>query len=328
MTVSRALNSSPGVSAVTRDRILVLAKKLGYRRNTAAVLLAGRRATRSVAFREYIAILVGVRKKEMEASWTYMGFVRGVESRAAELGYSVNLIWAAEPGWSAARTANFFRAHNIRGAIILPASAQGLPPEQLALCEGLACSVFGGLLREPDFHFACNDHFTTAAQAVRHAFALGYRRPGLAVLQRIDERTGRRFRGGFLAEQALLPPIDHIPVCQPSDFTPEPLVSWYRHWKPDVIITHNRRLNVAEWLRPLRVKVPRDLGWISLDVCPGDREVAGIDQRSPLVGAACLDLVFGQLQRGESGAPHSQKGVIIEGVWQDGESVGQRAPAG
>lgn len=321
MTVSRALNGGRGVSSATRRRLQALAKRLGYRRDTLAALLASKRSERRVAFREYIALVISHQHDEVKQSWTFSGFISGVEARAAELGYYVCPLWILDPAMTARRFADFLHTRNIRGGVIIPENFRTLPPRHQRAMRNLAWAAMGGVPRDPGYHFACNDHFATAARATNRVVSLGYRRPGFAILRRIDERGDRRFRGGFQSVQSELPTKERVPVCQISEFEPGPFVAWYRRYKPDVIITHNRRIAVADWLAPLGLRVPRDLGWVSLDVQPGDHQVAGIDQRSAIIGAAALDLVHGQLQRGEYGEPAVQKGVLIEGVWQDGASL-------
>jgi LacI family transcriptional regulator len=324
MTVSRALTGARGVSPALRRRLQALARKLGYRRDTAAALLASqRRSEGRVAFREYIALFTSHERTEFEQSWTFSGFAAGVESRAEELGYRVCRVWLKDPAMTSRRLTDFLRTRNIRGGVMSPENFHDPLAECRPVLKKMACAVVGGLPRDPALHFACNDHFATAANATARALALGYRRPGFAILRRIDERGDRRFRGGYHAIQAELPRRDHLPVCQLGEFRPEPLLAWYRRYEPDVIITHNRRIAVGEWMASLGLRVPRDLGWISLDVQPGDGEVAGVDQRSMAIGAAALELVHNQLQRGEYGEPAIQKGVLIEGVWQEGKSVGK-----
>ncbi len=321
MTVSRALNGAPGVSKPLRRRLQALAGRMGYHRDGAAALLASRRSEGRGEFREYVALFIFHSQAEIQTSWTFSGFISGVQARAAELGYGICPVWLVDAPMRPSQLAAFLRARNIRGAVVSPDDFRMLPPEMHGVLGSLACAAMGGLPRIPAFHFACCDHFATAAIATARALALGYRRPGFAVLRRIDERSDRRFRGGFHSVQSELSARDLVPVCQLDAFEPAPLLEWFRKYRPDVIITHNRRIAVANWLAPLGVRVPRDLGWISLDVQPGDQGVTGVDQRSAVIGGAALDLVHAQLQRGEFGEPAVQKGVLIEGIWQEGESV-------
>jgi len=78
-TVSRAVNGLPGINPATRDRILELARKLGYRRNSAAGMLRTNRSR-----------TIGVVISDIEN--TFFGqIVQAIETEAYELGYSVLL---------------------------------------------------------------------------------------------------------------------------------------------------------------------------------------------------------------------------------------------
>jgi DNA-binding LacI/PurR family transcriptional regulator len=145
------------------------------------------------------------------------------------------------------------------------------------------------------------------------------------LLRRIDDLIESRYSAGFRTVQHNLPAADRVPILFMKDFDECEFRQWYERHRPDVVVTHNRRIAVGPWLRPLKLSVPKDVGWITLDMVPGDDQVSGIDARSELVGVAALDLVLDQMQRDESGIPPFQKGVFIEGVWREGKSLRRKA---
>jgi DNA-binding LacI/PurR family transcriptional regulator len=193
------------------------------------------------------------------------------------------------------------------------------------LVSGRYCAVVGSQPVRHPFHFAANDDFSSAKNAARQAVACGYKRPGFALLRRIDDLIESRYSAGFRTVQHNLPAADRVPILFMKDFDECEFRQWYERHRPDVVITHNRRIAVGPWLRPLKLSVPKDVGWITLDMVPGDDQVSGIDARSELVGVAALDLVLDQMQRDESGIPPFQKGVFIEGVWREGKSMRRTA---
>lgn len=52
-----------------------------------------------------------------------------------------------------------------------------------------------------------------------------------------------------------------------------------------------------------------------------DQERQGIEQHEDQIGSAAVDLVVGQLARGESGIPPFQKTTLIKGRWEAGATV-------
>ncbi len=294
---------------------------MNYHPNSAAATLSAARGGRHVRFHEYLAILIGRHRRDWEPSWIIMAFFDGIRRRAEQLGYQVETLWLYELGMTPAKAARFLETRNIRGLVLLPESYRELPLEYKELLVSRSCAVVGGLPENLPFHFANNDLFATAAAATGKALELGYRRPGFAVLAKIDQLVSRRYSGGFLSVQTEISGADRIPVCFLEDFSPAAFLRWYREHRPDVIITHNRRVAVRQWLKPLGLSIPRDAGWISLDVAPGDHRLAGMDHRSSVIGGAALEIVVNQIQRAEFGVPEFQRGVFIEGVWKNGPTV-------
>jgi len=84
MTVSRAINHSPGVSEETRARILKIAEEVGYRPSQIARGLATRRTT-----------TIGLLVPDV-ANPFFAQIARGAEDAAFEQGYSLFLINSAE----------------------------------------------------------------------------------------------------------------------------------------------------------------------------------------------------------------------------------------
>jgi len=321
MTVSRALRGERYVEAEKAKQICALARKLGYRPNPNATQLRAWRGRKAMEIREYVAVIVGKTDPEWARSWKHQGFIQGIHDRAAQFGYKVLMFWLHEPGWTVSRIANSLRTSNVRGLILFPEDYKKLSPDLLALVADRSCAVVGSQPVSHPFHFAANDDFSNAKNATRHALLNGYRRPGFAVLRKIDELIERRFSAGFRSVIEDLPVKNHVPVLLLDSFDDQAFLKWYKQYRPDVVITHNRRIAVDQWLRPMKLKVPKDVGWITLDTVPGDRQVTGLDSRSELVGTAALDLVIAQMQRDERGLPDFQKGVSIEGVWREGRTL-------
>ena len=124
--------------------------------------------------------------------------------------------------------------------------------------------------------------FSSAKNAARRALAHSYQRPGFALLRKIDELIERRYSAGFRSVQQVLPRANQVPVLLLESFSDREFLKWYQKYQPDVIITHNRRVAVEEWLRPLGLGVPRDVGWITLPWTSRRATIAfsGLDARS------------------------------------------------
>jgi hypothetical protein len=69
------------------------------------------------------------------------------------------------------------------------------------------------------------------------------------------------------------------------------------------------------------IQVPEEIGFAALTHNKETSDMAGIDQRQEMVGAAAMDLVIGHIYRNEYGMPGAMKTVFIDGVWKNGNTV-------
>jgi LacI family transcriptional regulator len=321
MTVSRALRSGTAVATETQQKIRQCAAAMGYLPDASARTLVARRPGRSSLGKENVALLVERHQHDWHLSWLLTGYLNGARARAEELGYNCELFWLYDPAWPTERLARALDARGVAGVVILPQSYQELGECFAPLWQQRAAVVVAGLLKKPALPFVWNDFFATAATATREVLALGYKRPGLALLGSIDALFDYRYSAGFLACREALPDKDQLPVCKLSQFTEEEFLTWFDRWRPDVVITHNHRVAVAEWVAKRGLQVPQDLGWAVLDLHPQDESLAGMNQQSEYSGQVAMDALIDSIRSGSKGLPNLQYGLMIESRWRDGRSL-------
>ena len=103
----------------------------------------------------------------------------------------------------------------------------------------------------------------------------------------------------------------------------EAFADWYRTNRPDAIVTLH--LEVGEWLRSLRVEVPRELGLVHLDRQESMTDWAGMDQNNYCIGSSATDMIVGALHRNEQGVPRFARSITLQSKWIAGATV---APQG
>lgn len=327
-TVSMCLANNPRIPVATRERIRAVATKLGYQPNPyVSALMRVRRQGRQHHDKPVIALINGL---DSAAAWrtSTAGTVRqmreGAIARAAELGYRAEEFWLHQDGMSAARFSNVLRARGIHGLLLGPLSV-GEPTPELKW-EQLAAVRLGVPLPELTVTTVCNDHFFSSIQVMRECWQLGYRRPGLVMLDSHPARFQGRWNGGLLVTESLLPGTTPVPTLLLKSWEElGPLAGWLRRAKPDVVITPSAT-EIQRHLRARGWRIPKDLGLASL-ACPelGD-PCSGIFQNGALIGATGIDTVVGMLERNERGLPPQAHTVMIEGVWNPGRTLrAQRA---
>jgi LacI family transcriptional regulator len=97
------------------------------------------------------------------------------------------------------------------------------------------------------------------------------------------------------------------------------LTRWVARYKPDVVISIGWA--IYRWLVSNGFSVPEDLSFAQLSLDGKYKDIAGIDQKSPLLGATAVDLVIDQLFRNEYGIPERPKMVLLDGEWKSGPSA-------
>ncbi len=67
-----------------------------------------------------------------------------------------------------------------------------------------------------------------------------------------------------------------------------------------------------EWLAASSHQPPRTIGFLFWQVRPGDPHWSGNRQNDAEIGAAAVELLAGQLRRGERGTPPVRSRVLVE----------------
>ena len=323
-TVSRALSGNTHVDPTTRRRIEQIAERLGYRPNpVVGHLMARLRMGQKESHKATLAIMSPHPPERLQEIPPLRKFIEGATARARELGYSVEIFWMLEPGIRIDRWKRILDARNIRGVLVTGLfHFEELFRSFEPVWESRACVTIGARNVDSCLHFAANDLFASSTLAVKELGKLGYRKPAQVIEEGLDIHLEGRVTGGFLSGYHGLEtsPDMILHMDYPPDLTR--LLRWVRHQRPDAIICGEERM--LDWLRQGGIRVPEEMGVIRLDLHVDEPGWAGINQNSDLVAKAAVDLLVGQLHRGEFGEPSFQKCILIEGRWIPGSTVRQQ----
>jgi DNA-binding LacI/PurR family transcriptional regulator len=171
----------------------------------------------------------------------------------------------------------------------------------------------------PVFHRAVADLFQITTVALRRIERLGYRRIGLMMEHRLDERTNHQYSAAFLDWQRTVPVRQRVPLTVLPKWDEPMFRKWFRRHTPEAIVCPDPK--PIRWIEAANLRVPDDVGFVNLCESPMHTGLAAMRHHPRLVGAAAVDLVVAQLQRNELGIPAHPKIVLIEGEWVDGPTV-------
>jgi len=321
-TVSLALRDDYRLKPETRERIQAVAAEMGYRRNpTVAQLMTQLRAGQKHHFHSNLALLdFGISHVTPHTELR-----DGVDRHAHDLGYGLEVFHSKEI--TPSRLEQILIARGIKGLLITSLWGDNrLPDSYLPLWPKFSCCVIGGHTINPELHFVADDIYSTSMRAVEELRRLGFRRIGLAIHKRINIQMEHRFVAGYLAGHLRHSPLRHPPIhLLEPEVEAEPasrakFLSWLERVKPQVVVC--MQLEILEWIREAGYRVPQDVSVVHLDVFLGGKAWAGMLQKRALWGAAAVDTVVGQINRKETGLPTSPKCILIQSIWQPGDTLG------
>jgi LacI family transcriptional regulator len=302
------------------------AERLGYQRNAAVgELMAQLRRTGSSQFTPTLALLNANENPHATTQHpTVPVYVRGIQKRALELGYSLDEFWLHTPQMTGSRLASILRARGIRGAVVVGLLHDNkLPQSMRQLWDEIPAAVTGVRVREPQLSFAGSDQYALALQAYEQAWNLGYRRPALILDPVIDALIEGRFTAGFLIGERLhrlgARPIPPFTSIEPARRDPNLFRKWVDQYRPDVLFTLYHE--TAKWLTSIGLSAPTDIGLIQYEWRQDHSDWAGMNQRNDLVGEAAVDLVVSMIHNGLNGVPTQPVATLVPSQWVAGRTV-------
>jgi|APCry1669189241_1035207.scaffolds.fasta_scaffold00541_1 LacI family transcriptional regulator len=320
MTVSLALRSHPSIPEKTRQRIALIAEKIGYRPNPlVSALMADIKSKRSKPSSTVIAF---INAHPPDAHWRNLSSLErlrnGLALYAEKLGYSISEFKLGEHGVSEKRLISILQSRGIRGVVFAP-----FPSSETRLkndWSGFACVAIGYSLYYPHFHCAVNHQIHSVRQVFEELRTLGYKRIGFAISTTDDKRASHNWMSSFLLEKHnAIESKNDLPLFLTQDWEIQKFITWFRANKPEAIVTTNSELQ--ELLIADGIKAPEDVGIAFLHLFTEMKNCSGIDQNDERIAEAAFDLVIEQLYTNSLGPVKYPKIVLIEGKWVKGKTA-------
>ncbi|MFA6285911.1 MAG: LacI family DNA-binding transcriptional regulator [Opitutaceae bacterium] len=317
-TVCRALKLDPQIPAVTRDRIKKIAAALGYRPDPLLSAFAQRRRGK-IAGSE-ITTLAYITSFQTADEWMqnpfYAPMFEGASGQALRNGYRLEHFWLKEAGMTGERLSRILYNRGIAGVCIAPT------PEASSRMrldwDRFSCVTIGYSLLRPVLHRTTPHHFHTILAAARKLWRLGYSRVGLCLYEDTSRRVDDQWLAGALLTRHLHPQTP-LQVFLFNDDTFKEVAAWVTAQRLDVVLSDNQ-LALRE-LERQGIRIPGEVDYATLNWIKSEPEIAGINQRPGSIGAAAIDVLIAQIQRGERGIPEMPITSMVEGVWMDGPSL-------
>jgi DNA-binding LacI/PurR family transcriptional regulator len=323
-TVSRALQGHESIPKDTQEKIRLVAQELGYCPDPMlSALVAYRRSKKPTTFGGTLAWVHDRTTRDADLKITTIReYFEGAQSRAAELGYKLEVFWLRDRGISKNNASKVLNTRGIRG-ILLPPQPRTFAHLHLNWSQ-FSVVTFGYSLVSPHFHTVFPHYFRSMITVIRRLRALGYRRLGFAIHAPADKRVDQGWSAAFLCEQRLFRPQDRIPPLITksfSDFSEKTFLNWYKAHKPDAIITFFYSMRIVNWLIEAGIRIPEDVGMAAPTLHPGETYMAGVVGYPRQIGSSAVDLLVDMIHRNERGIPEFPRYTLVEGKWHLGQTL-------
>jgi DNA-binding LacI/PurR family transcriptional regulator len=317
-TVSAAFLDYSDVSPKTRERILLVARQMGYSPNVQAATLATRKdlkpATSSVAMVNHF-----------ESSDEQESYKRGLHSqtiqrRLSELGYDSS-IYNLGPQLSCEKLRKLLYSRGYAGIIF--DEIRDYADEIFSMdWEPFSLVCWGRTYRDPPCDFLRTSSFDSVCLAWNEIRKGGYRRIGFLLCRHRQVLLDDLERQGALAacqanrrrgEKAIPPFL--------GDFGDrEGIKSWFLRHEPDVVVGFN------DWhyhlLQEMGIRVPEDVKYANLiKFDPDDGTLAGIHHMEAEVCVKTAEHIDFLIRHRKRGFPEARCGTLTPIRWIPGESL-------
>lgn len=315
MTASRALGSQGRIAEDTRQRILAIAAKIGYRPDPELrKLMQHLRKRRRTTFQ---SVICAVTTRSTASKEPYCEAVAaGAKRQAEQRGYGFMLLrLAPDPAaWSGVQ--RILLSRGVQAVLLLP---QLQPVDLTRLLDWSKFSAVAATssIVAPSLHRVVPHHFANALLLCRELSALGHRRIGLVIGREHDLRVNHLFTAA-VTWHGLNEAREFVPPLVYADSVGSEIRPWFSRTRPDVIVATEDAVALA-CAQALRLKAPRSVAFACTSIARlGKGEgspIPGIDELPDQIGAAAVDLLTNMVEKRVQGVPAATTVTLISGRW-------------
>jgi len=321
-TVSKSLANKSDVSSTTRERVLAVCARLGYKTNplVAALMRSRRRqiAPTSGLTLAYVTAFPTADGWRRHPAPIFRQMFEGAEARARERNYRLEHHWLFREGISNRRFSQMLEARGIKGILLAP-----VPDAQTSIdlnWPAFSVVVLGLTPSTRQFHRVTTDYYQSMMLVMEMCRQHGYRRPGFAARLSTSIRLEHRWEAAYqVARTKLGFPLTIKPLIA-EEWTPENVGRWLGQNKPDVVIGpvlgRLEELVVASGKR-----IQDEIGLVGLLVPRVGDRLTGVLQDGEVIGAVAADQLISQIERNETGVPDHPITHTMFGRWNEGRTI-------
>lgn len=329
MTVSMALRNDPRVAASTREQIRKVAKEIGFKPDPKLGQLMSEMA-KSRKSSARVGELAFITSFDSEFAWKesyhLSGCFEGAKKQADELGYKLTPFWSLSKRFKGERLSEVLWARGVDGVIIAPLGPKIFVAHEapLKFDWDRFCNVqIGATLTNPTLHLVRHNHYFGMMLCLENLESLGYKKIGLALSKVGDLRSHHLWCSAYLHWRSLRNLTTKLPYFVfDEEIDKRKMAKWLEMYEIEAVIAMDTL--PLETIKDLRIKVPGEIGFATLDRNKKHEKVSGIDQLAEAIGAAAVDNLTQSIRKGTTGIPETPRQILIGGEWNAGQTTRRR----
>jgi LacI family transcriptional regulator len=319
---SYALQNKPEVSRATRDRVVRIARRMGYAPD--ARLSAWMARVRETKAKDFLPI-AWLNAHPEKDTWTrckwFSPYLEAARERCRQLGFRLEEIWLHQPGMTMRRVSQILEQQGIEGVIVTHyATHFRLNWDHLA---GVSIEH---VTLAPRLHRVNTDFFYNFLLAVKMLKRHRYERIGVCLEESLDRRTHQGIRAMNHYREAALAKGRRIPLFayngdpgEQGRLAQKRMGVWLRRYRPEVIVGHDNRL--VDWVEAAGYRIPEDVGVVHLATDDDVSDWAGILSNKRTIGAVAVELLISLIQNRQYGVPKTAVYTAVQGTWHPGRTL-------
>lgn len=295
-TVSRALNNSKEISEKTRDYVLSVCAKRGYRPNSAARSLILKKTN-----------MIGLIIPDITNQY-YAYISKGVSSFFEKMGYGLILCNSDRKKANEEMYVHFLSEKRVDGIILIPIKPQ-TEDYRFLIENSIPLVLIDNYVNDLNVSFITNDNYAGTRKIISHMIKQGYRRIGIILGDEKSSASNSRLKGylDILQEQGI--EIDRSLIVH-SDARFEDgfnLAPQLIEQKVDAIFAINDvvALGVVKYCFVNGIRIPEDMGVAGYDDIEQGAmlpiPLTTVHQRKHTLGAKAAEVLFHEMNNPNSG---------------------------
>lgn len=319
-----ALKNHRSLPQVTIDRVKQLAEEMHYVPDPVLSALAAHRSRLKVT--KDFSVIGMVSNWSSEGGWMQLKsakeVIEGAKARAIELGFTLQCFWAKSPHLTDGRFNQILKTRGIRGLILAPFEHHA---DRLDLdWDEFSVVTVEKPLHYTHFHHIVQNHYSDLMLCWERLRSMGYERIGLVVRDNLSERWGHQWESAYsLAQFSSITREATVPALRLKEKARSEQIdlvkAWLQLFKADAVIS--RCDCFFDAAKSLNIRVPDDVGYVSLNVSDDVDGASGIYQHRDVMGATAVDVLNSLLQRNSRGKQPVSVGTQVDGSWRVGKTV-------